>query len=397
VSAGTDLLARYCPFVQYDSLESYAADSVATMTDCVPARFPRGNTLSRDGGKVLAAVKPATGESKLALDLLGRDHYSDPAQTPVKDDDHLDAVGKDYVEDAREMHARPGYANHVYGATRRDREGDLWLQYWFFYYYNDKAFLFIGLHEGDWEMVQLRIGAGGEPDVATYAQHTHGERCGWGDLDTEETPEGPVPVVYSARGSHASYFRPGTYLQAPIVPDQNDNGGPRVRPRLTVIGDRDPAWVAWPGRWGSTRALIGPIGSDSPPGPRRHGAWHDPLAFHEDARPAEDLAPEAGAELAKPAAPRIQPRRAGGQAVVSYSFPPPDPSAPKLKGIVVSVDGHKDGMPPATKVFHADAEPGEVEFPLELEDRAYTVRASAVGENGLSGPVSAVELPAAPS
>jgi hypothetical protein len=395
VNAEADLLARYCPFVQYDSLESYAADSVATMTDCVPARSPRGNTLCRDGGRVLAAAEPGAGEEKLELGLLGRDSYCDPAGTPVEPDDYLDAVGKQYVEDAREMHARPGYANHVYGAARRDREGDLWLQYWFFYYYNDKAFLFIGLHEGDWEMVQLRIGPAGRPGVVTYAQHTHGERCQWRDLDKEQTPDGPAPVVYSARGSHASYFRPGTYLQAPIVPDHNDNGGPRVRPQLTVIGDRGPAWVAWPGRWGSTRALIGPIGSDSPPGPPRHGAWRDPLAFHEEARPAVDLAPEAGAELAKPPAPRIEPRRAGRQAVVSYSFPVPDPAAPKLKGILVSFDGHEDGRPPATKVFRAGAEPGQVEFPLDLEDRAYTVRASAVGENGVSGPVSAVELPAA--
>ena len=392
MTSDATLLALYSPYVQYDSLESFAADSVATMTDCAIADFPHGNALRQGNEKALAEVVPPAGESKLELSFLRAGHYPDSAKTKVSADDYLDVVGKHYVEEAREMHARPGYGDHVYGYAKRDGKGSLWLQYWFFYYYNNKAFLHAGLHEGDWEMIQLRLGAGGEPDVATYAQHAHGERCDWGDVETG--PDGAAPVVYSARGSHASYFRPGTYDQAPIVPDHNDAGGPLVRPQLNLIEDGDPAWVAWPGRWGSTKALIGPIGSDSPPGPRRHGAWRDPLAFHNDARPAQDLAPIAGADLPKPAAPQIEAKRDGTRAAVSYSFPQPDPSAPKLTGILISLDGSKDGRPPATKVFPVGAEAGEIEFPLELEEGAYTVRASAVGENGITGPAAAVELPA---
>ena len=190
------------------------------------------------------------------------------------------------------MHVRPGMANQIYGHAKRDRQGALWLQYWFFYFYNNKAFLFVGLHEGDWEMIQLRIGAGDTPDVV-YLRPAHkrgtlrmgGRREGGGCA-------GPAPVVYSARGSHASYFRRGIYTQAPIVPDHNDAGGPRVRPTMSPIEDGDPAWVAWPGRWGNTKALVGPIGADSPPGPSHHGAWRDPLTFHNNARPA--AAPGAG-------------------------------------------------------------------------------------------------------
>jgi hypothetical protein len=394
MSADADLLGRYCPFVQYDSMESYAADSVATMTDCAMPEFPGGNTLHH-GRKELAAVDPPSGESKLELGFLRADRYPDAAETKVDDGDYIDVVGKHYVEEARAMHARAGYANQLYAHAKRDKEGDLWLQYWFFYYYNDKGLLGSGLHEGDWEMIQLRLGDDGEPDVATYAQHTHGERCDWGEVEKQE---GSAPVVYSARGSHASYFRRGTYTQAPIIPDHNDAGGPRVRPQLNAIEDADPAWVAWPGRWGSTRSFLdtpfGTLGADSPPGPRRHGAWRDPLTFHNQARPAKDLVREAGAELPKPAAPTIEARREGTSAVVSYSFPQPDPSAPKLKGLLVSFDGSKDGRPPATQAFKVGAEPGEIAFPLQLEDRAYTVRASAVGENGVTGPASAIELPA---
>jgi Vacuolar protein sorting-associated protein 62 len=394
VSTDAELLARYSPYVQYDSMESFAADSVAVMTDCVPPGSPQGNTLCQHHGKVLAAVDPPAGEAKLDLGFLRGGKYSDPAQTAVSAEDYIDAVGKEYVVDAREMHARPGYANQVYGYVNRNSEGEVWLQYWFFYYYNNKAFLFMGLHEGDWEMIQLRLGADGEPDAATYAQHSHGESCAWSDVETEQAPDGPVPVIYSARGSHAAYFRPGTYPQAPVVPDHNDDRGPRVRPQLNLIGPDQPAWVAWPGRWGSTRALFGPIGSNSPPGPRWHGAWRDPLAFHREARPAQELGPMAGAGVPKPAAPEIEARRDGAIAVVSYSFPQAEAQAPRVKGLLVSLDGSKDGRPPATHSFRVKAEPGEVELPFPLEDRAYTVRAAAVGENGVTGPASAVELPA---
>ncbi len=392
--ADGDLLARYSPFVQYDSMESFSADSPATMTDCVPGGHPRGNAL-RTGKRTLAQAKPAAGKPRLDLEFLRAKKYADRAGTAVGSDDYIDVVGKDYVADAHAMHSVPGCADQVYGHAKRDGEGRLWLQYWFFYYYNDKAFLGSGLHEGDWEMVQLRIGANGRPVQVTYAQHSHGERRRWGDVEKEEGPDGPVPVVYSARGSHASYFRPGTYTQAPVVPDHNDGGGPRVRPRLNLIRDSSPSWVAWPGRWGSTRSLLPPIvGADSPTGPRWHGAWADPQGFHEDARPAQELGAVAGSALPKPPRPRIRARRREGRAVVTYSFPKAKPEAPKLQALLVSLDGRGDGRPPRTRVFRVGPEPGRIEVPLDLEGRPYKVRAAAVGENGLTGPAAAAVLTA---
>jgi len=387
MSTNAELLAQYSPYVQYDSLESFAADSAATMTDCIPAGFPHGNTLCQDSRKPLAEAKPAAGSSKLELGFLRAGKYADAAKTSVSHDDYIDAVGKNYVAASRAIHTRPGYADQVYGHAKKDSKGALWLQYWFFYYYNDKALLGVGLHEGDWEMIQLRLGADGKPDAATYAQHSHGERCGWKQVETKDG----APIVYSARGSHAAYFRRGVYMQAPIVPDQNDADGPLVRPNLNLIENKEPAWIAWPGRWGSTRALIGPIGSNSPPGPRWHGSWDDPLAFHEEARPAKELARVAGEELAKPPTPKVEARREGNRVVLSYEVPKPDPSAPKPRGVLVSLDGRKDGRPPATEVFPLDA--GEIEFPLDVEDRAYRVRAAAVGENGVTGDASLVEVP----
>jgi hypothetical protein len=119
MATDAELLERFVPYVQYDSLESYAADSVATMTDAVPAGFSHGNTLNVPK-KTLAAARPAAGESQLDVAFLRGDTYPDPQGTAVHAKDHLDAVGKHYVADARAMHALPGYANHVYGFANRN-------------------------------------------------------------------------------------------------------------------------------------------------------------------------------------------------------------------------------------------------------------------------------------
>ena len=245
-------------------------------------------------------------------------------------------------------------------------------------------------------MIQLRIGAGDTPDVVTYAQHANGERCEWADVEKEAGAEGPAPVVYSARGSHASYFRRGIYTQAPIVPDHNDAGGPRVRPTMNPIEDGDPAWVAWPGRWGNTKAVVGPDrrGQSARPEPSRRLARpaHLPQQRAAGSSTSRPVA-EASVAIAGGAFDHCAPSE-GTRAVVSYSFAPPQPIEPTVKGLLVSFDGHRDGRPPATKLFDTGSEPGELEFPLDLEARPYTVRASSVGENGVTGPPTEFELAA---
>ncbi len=377
------LLARFCPVIQYDSQESFASDSVAMMTDCVPAASAPGNALRRSDAAVLATASAGPGTAQLSVDFLGPHHYADGRA--VAREDYLDAVGHDYVVDARAMHARPGYAHHVYGHAVLDRRGALWLQYWFFYYYNDKAFLFSGLHEGDWEMIQLRLTGDGQPDVVTYAQHTDGEGGTWRDVEQDAGPVGPVPAVYSARGSHASYFRRGTYPEAPIVPDHNDGRGPRVRPTLTLLSDDQPGWAGWPGRWGSTRARVGPFGANSPRGPREHLQWRDPLAFHEAARPARERGAVAGTALPAPPAPEISARREGDRAVIAYHLRDVGGARTPTR-LVLSLDGHGDDRPPATTSVDVAPGAGEIELPFALEPRDYTVRASAVNEDGVTGP-----------
>src|SRR5436190_19188792 len=188
------LLQRYRPVIQYDSHESFFADSVAIMTDRVTPGTGalRCNTLKSAAGSLIASAKPSAGQAQLNLGFLRRKYASGAAATR---DDFLDATGHDYVADALRMHAVPNYRDQIYGHAVTDADGRLWLQYWFFYYYNNKAFMGIGVHEGDWEMIQIRLDKQNKPNVLTYSQHREGARASWAEVDRVTTPDGPAPVV----------------------------------------------------------------------------------------------------------------------------------------------------------------------------------------------------------
>jgi hypothetical protein len=177
---------------------------------------------------------------------------------------------------------RPRGGSRIYGHLARE-EGETWLQYWLFYAYNpqDRGVLHTGRHEGDWELVQLRIGEHGTPDLAMLTQHSWAEECGWDELERE----GDAPVIYVANGSHANHRSAG--ISDRPFPDPNDEAdgrGPRTRPPLEVIEDDRPAWVAWPGRWGGSRAGIVPGEQSSPRGPRFQDGdpWRRPASFHRE-------------------------------------------------------------------------------------------------------------------
>jgi hypothetical protein len=380
-----ELLERFAPVLRYDSQGSFLADSARTMTDHITADGRSSNCLKREDGRILAAAKRQGRQAQLSIEFLAGRRYANEVE--VEDGDYLDAVGKDYVLTARELHGNPDYANRCYGhvAPQDDR---IFVQYWFFYYWNDKAFLGFGLHEGDWEMVQIGLSAGGRAQTMTFAQHEHAERCKWSEVEKL----GRRPVIYVARGSQASYPRSGRH-RAPIVPDHADGRGAEISPLVEVLAARSPRWTNWPGRWGSTRA--GNIAeSNSPCGPKQHDQWNRPADFEADAVERDDLR---GLVMGQPElrvapAPRIRAQRAGDRAVVEYSFPRPRRGEAPATQIVVSVDSPDDALPPATYSFPVEALRGELEHPLPLEDRRYVVRASgftreAVGSDTVEVPL----------
>lgn len=223
----SDDLIRYRPILRLDSRERLASPGEGT----VP-----GTALKRADRRVIA-VPPL-----LTLTTLAEHEYAgwvDAQRLPVQPGDHLE---------------HPSLPCTVYG-REASQKGKVFLTYWL-WFARDRS------HQGDWESIALEMGADG-PVLAAYAQHRSGERRPWADVEKE----GDRPVVYVARGSHAGYFRSGTYV-APSWRSVNfANGKQREDPAMQVI-DQSTPWALWPGRWGATGEL-------SPIGPGHHQAWRD--------------------------------------------------------------------------------------------------------------------------
>jgi hypothetical protein len=271
----TPLLERHVPILRYDSQEPYFADAAT-----IWMRNP-GNELRRADGTVLASTDDGT----LTLDTLAPGAY--PGQS--KDDRIVDTTAHGagtYPPQAAALHSDPGLADRVYGHVATGSDGRTWLAYWCFYFYNDfnllGPFLHAGDHEGDWEMIQLRLDpAGDAPDLAVYAQHTHAAERPWAQVQRE----GPRPVVYPARGSHASYFSPGTHWTGAWF-DHADGTHPGPELQLHALTEAD-GWATWRGYWGGTVKAaddLNPLDDSSPRGPGRHAQWSDPVKLLDTAR-----------------------------------------------------------------------------------------------------------------
>ena len=223
----TDLLRTYAPQLRYETQETYFADSAAEMTDNYVAGS-RQNYLVNSSGTRLAAANPADPLANLSLSFLGDPSYADGRAAATSD--YLDAANTYYQQDAQRMRAA-GYGDRVYGRVATVA-GKTWLQYWLFSYYNPQNVLGFGVHEGDWEFVQVGLNADGAPDVATYAQHDGGERCAWSSV---QRTTGGAPVVYVALASHASYFSSGINPRGFYPDDYHRGSGYQVRPALEIV------------------------------------------------------------------------------------------------------------------------------------------------------------------
>ena len=253
------LLERHRPFLRYDPQEAFRACSARLMTDV------EGNRLLREDG----AVIKMTGAGRNPLRLHDLRAY--PSGEREAETDRIDAVAADQLMPPL-IQSHPDYRNRAYGRVAR-HEGTRWLQYWFWLYHNPKNLFGWGKHEGDWEMIQIRLDADDRPASASYSQHEHGETRPWDDVRKHD---GTHPVVYLAPFSHAAYFRPETHFYGTGV-DNPAKDGPGLLVDLEPFGD----WVSWPGRWGGDlgRKIVGTRVGRSPRSPGCQGHYIDPAAF----------------------------------------------------------------------------------------------------------------------
>jgi hypothetical protein len=371
------LLAKHSPTLAYHKQEPYWASSPAVMTDCfVEGRY--SNYLQTENGELIAQSGPSLVRSRLDLAILSGERYGPGGPTPLASD-YLNAHGGTYQEDAARMQAEPSYADRVYGRYAQADGGRVWLQYWLFYYYNDKSLAGIGLHEGDWEMVQIGLGDDGTPAVATYAQHTGGEkREDWGDVRKAGGADDGSPLVYVGLGSHASYFDPGEY-RIKLFPllDHARGNGRRVRPQLVELGE-ESHWLHWPGRWGR----MGMSDTSSPRGPAQHAQqWRRPDAFHKAARGRRrHLGPIffAVAPRARAAAPSLVAVRDGDHVAIAYDVRAARSAAERPARLLLSVESSDPRAAPSTHSFVVAKQRARVVHPARVGDGHYVVHATAL-------------------
>jgi hypothetical protein len=164
-----------------------------------------------------------------------------------------------------------------------------WL-YWYFNRFNDK-------HESDWEMIQVVFdnadtveeALAQEPTRVAYAQHGGGEAGAWTDPKLHK--EDGHPVIYSASGSHASFYgsaiwmgwgEHGTGLGCDITtaPSIRQPLMPILIPTTAPDYESPYAWINFGGLWGEKQAWV----FDGPAGPNMHRQWLHPISWTDGLR-----------------------------------------------------------------------------------------------------------------
>ena len=222
---------------------------------------------------------------------------------------HLDFPGNaldpgcDYERWANRLTAGKPPTVYAHVATDPAHPGQLSLQYWLYYVFND----WNNTHEGDWEMIQLvfpaadaRAALSVAPTETGYSQHDGAEHAAWGDSKLEIVG-GTHPVVYPAAGSHANFYGSSLHIGSSASEGVgcDDTSGPslQVRPVVLTIPS-DPAaakaafpWITFEGRWGELQ----PAFFNGPTGPNLKTQWTEPITWSEGWRDTSYAVPGGGA------------------------------------------------------------------------------------------------------
>lgn len=139
-----------------------------------------------------------------------------------------------------------------------------YITYWFFYSYNPgPTSTPFDNHEGDWERIVVKLDKRNRATRVAYYQHNGAEERAWRDVQKQ----GTHPIVYSGKGSHASYFAPGKYgTEFPGVKDTAGKGR-QWRTWNNLQSAKAQGWYGYGGAWGEVGEMSHTTG---PQGPSKH-------------------------------------------------------------------------------------------------------------------------------
>jgi hypothetical protein len=243
---------------------------------------------------------PIVARAPAPADLFGKGegYFLDFPGNPLRPRCTYDRDGKRFALGKPSI----AYAHIIteHGEANQKAPQRLALQYWFFYYFNN----FNDKHEADWEGIQLVFNVGSarqalrtEPVEVGYAQHEGGEQADWDSEEVEKV--GNHPIVYSAAGSHASYYSSALWLgtSAREGVGCDDTRGPSSQKPLRAVvlpsrvDSRSPyAWLAFDGRWGEKA----PGADNGPTGPNTKSRWTQPFDWQDDLRRTSIEVPAGG-------------------------------------------------------------------------------------------------------
>ena len=292
-SPETKLAERYAPVLEL-STETYGCEGAAPLVPVnVNVLLPNDEVVLRGPWDRTNVVKVAPSARDLTS---GRVNY------------HLDFPGDPlnpgctYVDWQKRLDAMGKLTAYAHVTTDPGHPGQLALQYWFFYVFNQ----FNNLHEGDWEMIQLDFDAptaeaalAKQPVEVGYSQHEGAESASWNDSKLRKV-DGTHPVVYPAAGSHANFYSSDLFLGRTGAQGVgcDDTRGPneQVRPALVVVPQEratylnEYPWLDFTGRWGEMQ----PAFYNGPTGPNMKQQWTEPIAWTQSWRPQSFAVPGGG-------------------------------------------------------------------------------------------------------
>lgn len=274
-AAARTLAERYSPVVRLQQDSSTCAYGEQFQPTDVEAVLGDQQVALRGPWRPPDQVKTQPEGKDLGLRYPG--HFLDFPGDPLR-------PGCDYADWSARINA--AHAATVYARVVADPAfpGQLSLEYWFFYVFND----YNNTHEGDWESIALVFDADTpaaaltmEPTAVGFSQHGGAERARWGD-DKLELVDGTHPVVYPAAGSHANKYGRRLYLgrgSEGLGCDDTTNPGSELRPRVAYVPMARAdyvtqyPWLAFEGRWGERQRSF----FDGPTGPNMKTSWTAPI------------------------------------------------------------------------------------------------------------------------